>query len=139
MVYQNTCLTLFDKPIIYKIFACQKVSWYFQIFLFPVCIIRMELGWTIWQSATTPFSGIIKVWLTTPKPVYNIHDSIGLKLLTRLRLRLSYLKEHKFNHNFKDCVNLLDSFSLEVETVSHFFRHCNYFTDLRKALFIGLH
>lgn len=103
MVYQNTCLTLFDKPIIYKIFACQKVSWYFQIFLFPVCIIRMELGWTIWQSATTPFSGIIKVWLTTPKPVYNIHDSIGLKLLTRLRLRLSYLKEHKFNHNFKDC------------------------------------
>ena len=34
-----------------------------------------------------------------------IHDPNGLKLLNRLRLGLSRLDEHKFNHNFKECVN----------------------------------
>ena len=38
----------------------------------------------------------------TPKPIYNIHNPNGLKLLTRLRLGLSHLNEHKFNHNFKE-------------------------------------
>ena len=35
-----------------------------------------------------------------------IHNPNGLKLLTRFRLGLSHLNEHKFNYNFKDCVNL---------------------------------
>ena len=33
---------------------------------------------------------------------YGIHNPTGLKLLTRLRLGLSHLNDHKFNHNFKD-------------------------------------
>ena len=37
--------------------------------------------------------------------VYNIFDPIGLKLLTRLRLGCSHLNEHKFRHNFQDCLN----------------------------------
>ena len=64
-----------------------------------------------------------------------IHNPNGLKLLTRFRLGLSHLKEHKFNHNFKDCVNLLCSCILEVESVAHFFLDCHYFTDIRKTLF----
>ena len=71
----------------------------------------------------------------TPKPIYNIQNPNGLKLLTRLRLGLSHLNEHKFNHNFKDCVNPLCSCSLEVESVPHFFLHCHYFTDIQKTLF----
>ena len=69
-----------------------------------------------------------------PKPVYNIHNLNGLKLLARLRLGLSHLNEHKFNHNFKDCVNLLCYCSLEVESVSYFILHCHYFIDIRKTL-----
>ena len=36
----------------------------------------------------------IRQW-PTPKPVYNIHNPTGLKLLTRLRL-------FETNHNFRD-------------------------------------
>ena len=54
-------------------------------------------------------------------------DSNGSKFMTRVRHRLSYLDEHKFNYNFKDWVNL--------DSVSHFFLHCYYFTDIRKTIF----
>ena len=68
-----------------------------------------------------------------------MHNPNDLKLLTRLRLGLSHLNEHKYhknNHNFKDCnVNPLCSCILEAESVPHFFLHCHCFTDIRKALF----
>ena len=64
---------------------------------------------------------LLKIGQPTPKPVYNIHNSTGLKLLTRLRLRPSHVNEHKFNYNFRDCVNPLCPCSLEVESSSHFF------------------
>ena len=34
--------------------------------------------------------------------IFNIHNPLGLKLLTRLRVNLSHLREHKFRHNFLD-------------------------------------
>ena len=52
---------------------------------------------------------------------YGIHNPTGLKLLTRLRLGLSHLNDHKFNHNFRDCINPLCSCSLSVENNVHFF------------------
>ena len=35
-------------------------------------------------------------------PVYNIHDPMGIKYLTKLRLGLSHLNDHKFRRNFQD-------------------------------------
>ena len=52
---------------------------------------------------------------------YGIHNPTGLKLLTRLRLGLSHLNDHKFNHNFRDCINPLCSCSLSVENNVQFF------------------
>ena len=66
--------------------------------------------------------------------IYNIHDPVGIKYLTRLRLGLSHLNEHKFRHNFQDCLNPLCSCSLEVETTNHYFLHCHYYNDIRKTL-----
>ena len=80
-------------------------------------------------------NSLLKIGRPAPKSVYNIHNPNGLMLLTRLRPGLSHLNEHKFNHNFKDCVNPLCSCSLEVESVPLFFLHCHYFTDIRKILF----
>ena len=34
-----------------------------------------------------------------------ICDSLGVKLLTRLRFEFSHLNEHKFRHGFKDTLN----------------------------------
>ena len=42
-----------------------------------------------------------------PNSTYNIHHIKGLKLLTRLQLRLSHLDDHKFRHNFQDYVTNL--------------------------------
>ena len=58
----------------------------------------------------------------------------GLMLLTILRLGLSHLNQHTFNHNFRDCVNPLCPCSLEIDSPSHFFQHCHYFTDIQKTL-----
>ena len=49
------------------------------------------------------------------RSIYNVFNPQGLKFLTRLRLGLSHLNEHRFRHNFKDCINPLCSCSLEVE------------------------
>ena len=58
---------------------------------------------------------------------YGIENPTGLKLLTRIRLGLSHLNDHKFNHNFKECINPLCSCSLSVENNVHFFLHCHHF------------
>ena len=63
--------------------------------------------------------------------VYNIFDPIGLKLLTRLRLGFSHLNEHRFRHNFQDCMNPLCSCSLDIEDTSHYPLHCHHFSQHR--------
>ena len=61
--------------------------------------------------------------------MYNIFDPIGLKLLTRLRLGFSHLNEHKFRHDFQDCLNLLCLCNLEIEDTIHYLLHCQYFSE----------
>ena len=39
------------------------------------------------------------------KNIFNIYDPQGSKLLSRLRLGFSHLREHKFRHNSADTVN----------------------------------
>ena len=47
--------------------------------------------------------------------VFAIHDTKGLKLLTRLRLNFSHLNEHKFRHGFKDTVDPMCKCVVETE------------------------
>ena len=63
--------------------------------------------------------------------IYSIFDEKRLKLLTRLRLGLSHLNEHKFRHNFQDCLNPLCSCSLEIKDTSHYLLHCHHFSNRR--------
>ena len=65
---------------------------------------------------------------------YGIHKPTMLKLLTHLRLGLSHLNDHKFNHNFRDCINPLCSCSLSVQNNVHFFLHCHHFSLQRQTL-----
>ena len=39
--------------------------------------------------------------------VFAIHDTNGIKLLTRLRLNFTHLNEHKFRHGFRDMIDLM--------------------------------
>ena len=61
-------------------------------------------------------------------------NSQGLKFLTRLLLGLSHLNEHRFRHNFKDCMNPLCSYSLEVENAIHFFLRCHHYSTFHMGL-----
>ena len=70
----------------------------------------------------------------SPSKVYNINDTIGIKLITRLRLGLSHLQEDKFKHNFQDTVNPLCSCSIEAESTSHYFLRCHFFDTLWATL-----
>ena len=65
------------------------------------------------------------------RSTFNIFDPIGIKLLTRLRLDLSHLNEHRFRHNFQDCLNPLCSCSLEIENTVHYLLHCHHFSTIR--------
>ena len=67
----------------------------------------------------------------TPNSVFNCHHPKGLIFLTRLRLGLSHLREHKFNHNFQDTVNPICSCGQEIETTSHFLLHCSLYSHNR--------
>ena len=73
-------------------------------------------------SVTVLKKHLLKGIRPDPQPVYNVCKPIGLKLLTRLRLRLSHLNESKFNHNFENCVNPLCGCSLEYCTKNKVFR-----------------
>ena len=44
---------------------------------------------------------------------------------------MSHLNEHRFNHNFENCINPLCSCILEIESTSHFFLHCHHYANIR--------
>ena len=68
------------------------------------------------------------------RSIYNVFNPQGLKFLTRLRLGLSHLNEHRFRHNFKDCINPLCCGSLEGENTLHFFLYCQHYSTFRMGL-----
>ena len=43
----------------------------------------------------------------SPNSVFDINNPKGINLITRLRLCLSHLREHKFKHSFQDTLNPL--------------------------------
>ena len=52
---------------------------------------------------------------------YKIHNPIGIRPLTHLRLGVNYLIEHKLRQNLADYVNLLCSCRIKPGTTFHFF------------------
>ena len=69
------------------------------------------------------------------KSVFDIHNPLGIKLLTRLRLGLRHLHEHKFRHHFLDTSNPLCECDKDIESKMHIFLHCTNFFIARQTLF----
>ena len=84
-------------------------------------------------------SSLLKFIRPCSSPVYNIFDPVGLKVLTRLRVKLSHLKEHKYRHNFADTFNpICNCGLLENESTSHYLLRCLFYIDLRHALLASI-
>ena len=79
-------------------------------------------------------SKILKFIRPTANSVFGCHNPLGVKLLTRLRLGLSHLREYKFKHSFQNTYNPLCSCGKEVETTFHFFLLCPNYSDERLIL-----
>ena len=70
------------------------------------------------------------------RSLYGIHHPIGTKLLTRLRVGLSHLRDHKFSYNFQDTSHPFCLCTLhEKETVEHYLLHCPCHVTSREVLF----
>ena len=63
---------------------------------------------------------------------------MGIKLVTRLRLGLSHLREHKFKHSFQDTLNPLCNCGMDVESSTHFLLQCPSYINERCTLMSNL-
>ena len=90
--------------------------------------IRKSVSYKVFKNS------LLKFIRPSPKSLFKVSDNLGIKLLPRLRLGLSHLREHEFNRNFQGTINPLCSCSLESESTTYFFLRCQNFKDLRKCL-----
>ena len=70
----------------------------------------------------------------TPNNVFNCENHRGIKLITRLRVGPSHLREHKFKHSFQDTLNPICSCGFDVESTSHYSLHFPMYNDKRYTL-----
>ena len=66
--------------------------------------------------------------------VFAIHDTNGIKLLTRLGLNFTTLNEHKFRHGFRDMIDPMCKCGREPETTLHYLLCCNIHSSHRAEL-----
>ena len=110
---------------------------YFKNSFFPSAISELnKLDLNIRNSAS--LNAFKKKLLNYIRPcansIFDIYNPLGIKLLTRLRLGLSPLHEHKFRHCFQDTLNLLCECAKDIESTMHFFLHCTNFLIPRQTL-----
>ena len=126
-------------PNCFTSYRCRTVS--FQNTFFPNSVSHWnQLPADIRNSASHSIfrNALFKLVKPLENSVYNTHDALGIKLITRLRLDFSHLREHKFRHNFRDTLNPMCACSLEPENTLHFLLHCQTYDDLRLSFMSDL-
>ena len=63
--------------------------------------------------------------------VFRCHNPKEVKLLTRPRLDISHLREHKFKHGFLNSLSSVCSCGQDIETSPHFFLRCSNYSNER--------
>ena len=92
----------------------------FKNSFFPYTIIewnKLDLDVCKSKSYADFQNTLLKLCRPNQHAIYSINNLVGLKLLTHLRLGLSHLDGHRFNHNFQNCINPLCSYSLVVKNI----------------------
>ena len=83
-------------------------------------------------------NNILRFIRPKPNSFFNSCNLQWIRLITRLRLELSYLRELKFKYNFRNCLNPLCSCGSVIKSTSHFLLHCPIFYDKRHTLLSAL-
>ena len=80
---------------------------------------------------------ILKFIRPSVNNLFNSHNPKGIKFITKLRLGLSHLRQHKFKHSFQDSINQFCNCVLDIESTAHYLLHCpTYITERRTLLSI---
>ena len=96
-----------------------------------------KLDWKIKNSESieTFKKRILPIIWSSPNRTFNCNNPRGIKLLSRLRLGLSHLREHKLKYSFQDSLNPFCSHRKgEVESSSYYLLHCSNYSEERLAL-----
>ena len=120
-----------------KIPAINAKHDFFKNTFFPSVIMEWnKLDWEIKNSESIETFFKKNIFIRpSANSTFNCHNPRGIKLLSRLRLGLSHLTEHKFKHSFQDSLDLFCSCGKgEVETSSHYLLHCSNYLEERLAL-----
>ena len=132
----NTPYTTISVQISQILFSKQKQT--FQKILFSWNImawnkIYVNIGH---YSVCNVFKRVILKFIGPERnEVFNVDNSEWLKFLTGTRLRLRQLVDHKYWHNFSDCVNPICSCGQEIETSVHVLLHYSNYHCARQTLF----
>ena len=88
-----------------------------------------------YESIETFFKRILSLIRASPNSTFKRDNPREIKLLSRLKLGLSHLREHKFKHSFQDSLNTFCSCGKgEVKTSSHYLFQCSNYLEERLAL-----
>ena len=64
------------------------------------------------------------------KSFYGTRDKFGMKILTKISVEFSDLRDHRYNHNL-NCQNPMCSCGLAKETSVHYFLYCSRYIAQR--------
>ena len=81
-------------------------------------------------------SRILKFIRPNPNSIFNCHNPKAIKHLSRIKLGLSYLCEHKFKHSFEDILNPICACGSDIETRCHHLISCPIF-DAKRNTFLN--
>ena len=104
---------------------------FFQNSFFPSVVIEWNKVDQNTQNSENLFifkEKLLKFIRPSGNSVFICHNPKGIKLLTRLRLGPSHLREHKFKH---DSLNPICSCSQNIETSTYFLLYCSNYSNKR--------
>ena len=106
----------------------------FKKLFFPSVVIewnKLDLNMHSTENLLIFKEKLLKFIRPSGNSVFKCYNPKGIKLLTRLRLVLSHLLEHKFKHGFLDSLNPICSCGQNIETLSDFLLHCSSYSNER--------
>ena len=77
------------------------------------------------ESLNSFKSKVLKFIRPSENIIFPCNNPKGIQLLTRLRLGLSHLRDHKFKHNFLDNLDPICNCGEDIETSYHYLLHCS--------------
>ena len=82
------------------------------------------------ETLTSFKSKVLKFIRPSENSAFLYDKAKEIQLLTRLRFRLSHLRDHKFKHSFQVTLNTICNSGEDIETWWHYLLHCSIYKRL---------